>query len=449
VTVARLSARLSGDTDISVVSGGTLVFSTGNWAVPQTAAVYAVNDGDALSGTAVIGVSAAGYATREVTARETDDDLIYIDFGKTGASLTTNSGWNNVSTVSAGLRLTDAINAVGQVTAVDVRIVDPFGPATSSTSPGPDVYPATAWGDCFTLSTTIQKAGLRLEQLDTNKLYSIVFYGARNKTGTGSYLTYCSAGGVEASLETWANTTSTVTLAGITASPSGTVDVVFQICTNTGVTAGYLNVLEIGVTDRDTTQFPLITQVSGPGSVSPAGNNLYAQGAQVQITATASNYYYFGQWQGSQTGSQNPVTLTMDSAKTVTAVFAASTTTQGVPHIYLAAYTNATYPTFDDAAAADLDGDGLTTAQEYIAGTLPDVGSSVFALNSLAQPVANQPVICWSGVTGRVYDVYWSSNLLSGFSAMQSNVPSTQCTFTDSVHGTEIQGFYKIKVRLE
>lgn len=441
-------ARLSGDTDISVAGGGTLVFNTSNWSVPQTAAVCAVNDGDALRGTTVLGASADGYATREVTVQEADDDLLLIDFGKT-TTTTTNSGWNNITTTTAGSRLTDAISAAGRSTAVDVRFVDRFNASVASTSPGPDYYPATAWGDCFSLSATYTQCIVRLEQLDTNKQFSVVFYGARNKSGTGSTLTWLKAGGQSVALETWANTTNTVTLSGITASSSGTVDMAFSIDTGSGVTEGYLNVLEIGMIDPVSEQVPLITQVNGPGSVSPAGSNLYAQGTQVQITATASNYYYFGQWQGSAAGSQNPVTLTMDSAKTVTAVFAASTTTQGVPHVYLAAYTNATYPTFELAAAADPDADGLTTAQEYIAGTLPDVGSSVFALNSLTQSVANQSVIRWSGVTGRVYDVYWSSNLLNGFSAMQSNVPSTQCTFTDSVHGTEIQGFYKIKVRLE
>jgi uncharacterized repeat protein (TIGR02543 family) len=47
----------------------------------------------------------------------------------------------------------------------------------------------------------------------------------------------------------------------------------------------------------------------------------YARGTAVTLTATASSGYDFVGWSGDATGSTNPVTITMDAAKTVTAGF--------------------------------------------------------------------------------------------------------------------------------
>jgi hypothetical protein len=51
----------------------------------------------------------------------------------------------------------------------------------------------------------------------------------------------------------------------------------------------------------------------------PAGG--YAAGTSVQLTATANEGYAFGSWSGALSGSTNPDTITMDSAKSVTANF--------------------------------------------------------------------------------------------------------------------------------
>ncbi|MBN1343316.1 MAG: hypothetical protein JXQ73_11585 [Phycisphaerae bacterium] len=61
---------------------------------------------------------------------------------------------------------------------------------------------------------------------------------------------------------------------------------------------------------------------AGRGTVEadPAGPK-YAPGAEVELTATETPGWQFSHWQGSVTGSANPVTITMDEHKTVTAVF--------------------------------------------------------------------------------------------------------------------------------
>lgn len=70
VTVA--TARLSGDTDISVSGGASLTFSAADWSTPQTVTVAAAADADAANGTAVLRCSAAGLASIDVAAVESD-----------------------------------------------------------------------------------------------------------------------------------------------------------------------------------------------------------------------------------------------------------------------------------------------------------------------------------------------------------------------------------------
>ena len=69
-------ARLSGDTDITVQSGGSLTFTTTNWGTYQNVTLAAAEDADAIDGTATIRVSdnAANITSNDVTANEQDND---------------------------------------------------------------------------------------------------------------------------------------------------------------------------------------------------------------------------------------------------------------------------------------------------------------------------------------------------------------------------------------
>jgi hypothetical protein len=78
--------------------------------------------------------------------------------------------------------------------------------------------------------------------------------------------------------------------------------------------------------------YPLVTEINipGAGGVNPTptpncqggGTQLYNPGTQVALRADASENYAFESWNGSLTGQDNPVTVTMDSGKTITAGFA-------------------------------------------------------------------------------------------------------------------------------
>ena len=69
-------------------------------------------------------------------------------------------------------------------------------------------------------------------------------------------------------------------------------------------------------------QYSLIVNVSGSGSVTKNPDKAsYNQGDQVTLSATPGGGYSFGSWGGDASGSTNPVTLTMNGNKTVTATF--------------------------------------------------------------------------------------------------------------------------------
>jgi len=83
----------------------------------------------------------------------------------------------------------------------------------------------------------------------------------------------------------------------------------------------FLDNIEI-LGEQVATTFYLDTVASGQGEIliDPAGG-AYAAGTQVLLTAEPATGWVFDHWEGDVGGSDNPVSLTMDMDKTVTAVF--------------------------------------------------------------------------------------------------------------------------------
>jgi hypothetical protein len=71
------------------------------------------------------------------------------------------------------------------------------------------------------------------------------------------------------------------------------------------------------------TQYSLMTLTNPTvgGTVIPSGTNWFNSGQQVQIQATANPDYSFTRWSGDLSGTTNPITITMDSSKSITAYF--------------------------------------------------------------------------------------------------------------------------------
>jgi len=193
---------------------------------------------------------------------------------------------------------------------------------------------------------------------------------------------------------------------------------------------------------QSTTDYAVVNNASW-GSVSPTGG-VYTSGTVVQITATASNGFSFVNWSGDASGTGNPEQLSMNGPKSVIALFDELLYTNGTPASWLAQYG---LDLSDAGALSDTDGDGLVAWQEYIAGTLPNLGTSVFEIsNHWKTPDGTGYAFAWPTVSGRIYSVYWSSNLVSGVWSQMSG--SANGVYTDAVHGAETEGFYRVKVRM-
>jgi unsaturated chondroitin disaccharide hydrolase len=67
-------SRVSGDSDVSVSAGSTLLFTPASWNVPQQVTLAAAQDADSVNGLATIQVASPGLDVKSVTATEVDDD---------------------------------------------------------------------------------------------------------------------------------------------------------------------------------------------------------------------------------------------------------------------------------------------------------------------------------------------------------------------------------------
>ena len=66
--------RTSGDTDLTVSAGASLMLTPANWNTPQTVTLAAAEDADAANGVATFTVVSAGLPSQTVTATEADND---------------------------------------------------------------------------------------------------------------------------------------------------------------------------------------------------------------------------------------------------------------------------------------------------------------------------------------------------------------------------------------
>ncbi|NLW31169.1 MAG: hypothetical protein GXY77_06910 [Fibrobacter sp.] len=82
----------------------------------------------------------------------------------------------------------------------------------------------------------------------------------------------------------------------------------------------YISFDEIIWTDAEPETFELTTSVVGEGSVSP-DSGTYPNGENVTLTATPADGWVFDHWSQDLSGSDNPVTITMDSDKNIVAHF--------------------------------------------------------------------------------------------------------------------------------
>lgn len=100
------------------------------------------------------------------------------------------------------------------------------------------------------------------------------------------------------------------------------------------------------------------------------------------------------------------------------------------------------HPTSADGAADD-DGDGYTLRQEYLAGLNP-AARDRFEISVEGNVPGS---FRWPSVPGRLYDVYWTPDLLTPFSLLSVGRPSVSNTYQHAESDGYESGFYRIGVR--
>lgn len=97
----------------------------------------------------------------------------------------------------------------------------------------------------------------------------------------------------------------------------------------------------------------------------------------------------------------------------------------------------------------DWDHDGLNNQQEYWAGTDPTNNLSVLELISMGMAGTTNLVLNWQSVSGRIYAIQYSTNLLNGFlNTPDANIVATGGTVSRTVNLDRVSGeFHRVVVQ--
>ncbi|MEI8310226.1 MAG: LamG-like jellyroll fold domain-containing protein, partial [Verrucomicrobiota bacterium] len=201
-----------------------------------------------------------------------------------------------------------------------------------------------------------------------------------------------------------------------------------------------------GATQEVGARYAFTVAASGGGNVTGSASGECLPGSTVSITAVPDTYYHWSYWTGNVPSSQtNPLTLTMDQNRSVTAVFEPDLAANGTPVWWLAQYGWTS--NFDAAALADSDGDGQTTWQEYLAGTDPTDPASVLRVRIEADPSTGSILLSWSSISGKSYRIEQATDLAGSWTVQTSNVPATPPTNTHEEQlPTGARVFYRVTV---
>lgn len=236
------------DADWEVGPPVTRTFHSGNWNVPQTFTIHAKEDPYGVDGSGVLRLSSGGISPRDVALTEIDNDpsgadgstrRLLFDFGSGSAGMmTTNSGWNNVTTIAGSTTpIFNAIDTNGLPTGIALEIVTGFEIILTDAPNTNTLYPAEAQRDFFRHLTNAQ---IRLVGIPAGWINTVSLFGS----GIQSYgsLSGYTVNGVRKTLDTFTNIHRKAMFSNVVADAQGRITITFD---NAGLSYGRVNVLEV------------------------------------------------------------------------------------------------------------------------------------------------------------------------------------------------------------
>ena len=139
-------------------------------------------------------------------------------------------------------------------------------------------------------------------------------------------------------------------------------------------------------------KYPLTIEVSGNGSVEEkiikqGKSTDYNSGTIVELTANPESGYSFLKWSGDLSGSTNPIQVTVDGPKTITAEFYNNDNFTGLPIVYV-----------------DTGGEAIDSKDDYVKGTVSiDGGGSFESLSDVEMKIKGRGNSTWwqGGIWGK------------------------------------------------
>jgi hypothetical protein len=214
------------------------------------------------------------------------------------------------------------------------------------------------------------------------------------------------------------------------------------------LTAGLDIARSVALTVKPLPTFTLAVTATptGWGAVSPTGG-VYTAGSAVQVQATPARYFQFAGWSGDVVDTNNPLLLTVTTNRSLVAGFSEILTTNyPTPHWWLASYG---YTNDFESAVTEVGVNGHALWQSYLAGLEPTNAASRLWLSGLLAADGSSLVFNWNTVTGRVYSLWGSAFVDSGFAPLPAatDLPWTVTSFTNALDAGTAGQFYRLEVR--
>ncbi len=468
------TARISGDTNLSVQSGSTSrVFTTSNWNSWQAVTLAAAEDGDILNGSATNRCSSPGLSDVDVVATEVDND--------TAAVIVSSSAVN----ISEGFTATFDIKLSydpGSEATVTVARLDGGDTDISIQSDTSLVFDSGSWNiwqtvtlaaeddpDSINGSATIRGSapGMTLADVTATEVENdgpMTFFSEPMDSDPGwatsglwAFGVPTGQGGAYGSADPTAGYTSTNVYGyNLSGDYENSITVTNWLTTSAIDCSNYTNVTLafqrwLGVESPSYDHAHLEVSTDGANwnslwqnSVRMDAGSWEAVEYNLSTAADEQSTVYLRWGLGKTDDSWQFCGWNIDDITLVGNYIGTDMDSDGLPD----SWEQQHYGGATNANPAATASNGVNTVEEaYIAGISP-VDPDAFFLISDLSPLVSESILEWTTAPGRVYSIYWTSNLLSGFGIpMHTNYSGG--AFTDSTHGAENEGFYKIEVEME